>query len=260
MSVFEKVETFEAWQEDYYQPLSRWYYDRAIPRMVQGLNPKPDSVVLDAGCGPGGHSIRTAKAGYRAQAVDISHTVVKLAQDRAEKAGVADRIAFEQGDLTNLRFEDNSFDCVFSWGCIIHIPDIEKALAELARIVKPGGRLALQVLNRGAWDGFIERTARKLLGKKPLESSEQPLGTGYWYDFQGGKLYNIYLDIPKLIQHVEGLGFTCVHRRAAEFTEIQRRVKGFPRTCLLFLNNVWFVLRLPAGPACTNVITFEKRK
>ena len=260
MSVYEKIETFEAWQEDYYQPISRWYYDRAIPRMVRGLNPKPDSVVLDAGCGPGGHSIRTAKMGYRVQAVDISHAVIKLAKERAEKEGVADRIEFEQGDLTKLRFDDASFDCIFSWGCVIHIPPVEQALAELGRITRPGGRLALQVLNRYSWDWPIEATARKLAGKQLKETSNEPLGTGCWYTWNEEKIYNIYFDINKLITNVEGLGFTLVHRRAAEFTEIQRRVKGIPRHMLLLLNNLWFAGHFPAGPACTNVITFEKKK
>jgi SAM-dependent methyltransferase len=53
------------------------------------------------------------------------------------------RLPFQRADLTALSFATNTFDFVVSWGVIMHIPDIEKALAELARVLKPGGLLVL---------------------------------------------------------------------------------------------------------------------
>lgn len=259
MEVFEKIETFRDWDEDYYPPLARWYYDRAVPRMIKSLEPKPDSVILDAGCGPGVHSVRAAKLGFRVHAVDISTTVIEEARRRAEAAGVNERVTFEQADLTRLQFADASFDCVFSWGVIIHIPDIAAALHELARVVKPGGRLALQVTNRRAWDHKAEWLARNALRKPGPPFQEGPLGRGHWYTFEGEQLWVWQVDPKGLIAELDRLGLRLLRRATGELTEIQMRLRGFPRSLLLALNNAWYAMHLPPGPACTNVYTFEKR-
>src|SRR5262245_42125638 len=122
VSSLDNIETFQSWAQDYYEPAALKYYDRAIAKMVGILEPARGSVVLDAGCGTGVHSIRVARLGFKVHAIDISGVVLHNAEQNAQKAGVADRIKFEQGDLTKLRFADASFDNIFSWGVIIHIP------------------------------------------------------------------------------------------------------------------------------------------
>jgi len=258
MSVFDRPSTFETWDKEYYPPLARWYYDRAIPRMVASLGPELGATVLDAGCGPGVHSIRVAQMGYQVHSVDLSESVIEEARRRADRAGVSDRIVFEQADLTHLEFPDASFECVFSWGVVIHIPDVAAALSELARVTKPGGRLALQLVNKNAWDFRVLGLARTVLRRPHPKTEAGPLGHGAWYEFQGERLWVWALDVPAVVRHLEGQGLRLTKRAAGEFTELQRRMSSIPRQALLLLNNCWFALRLPAGPACTNVLTFEK--
>jgi SAM-dependent methyltransferase len=238
--------------------LARRYYDRAIPAMLKRLGAGPGQLVLDAGCGPGEHSIRAARAGCRVQAIDVSSVVLEEAKRRSEAAGTAGSIRFEQGDLTSLKIGDGSYDHVFCWGVIIHIYEAEKALKELARILRPKGRLALYVTNRRAWDHRILRGMRRVLRRPSPPAIEVPLGEGCWYRFQGQPLWVCQFDIAALTRFLGGLGLRPVHRTAGSFTELQRRLWGPLRTLALSFNNLWYGLGLPAGPCMTNLLVFEK--
>jgi ubiquinone/menaquinone biosynthesis C-methylase UbiE len=114
MEVFEKKSTIEQWDEDYYHPIALKLYDRAILNMLQMMAVEPGATVLDAGCGPGVHGIRAAKAGHHVCAIDISEAMLEQARQRAEAENVADRIEFYQQDLTELDLADSSFRYVFS--------------------------------------------------------------------------------------------------------------------------------------------------
>jgi 2-polyprenyl-3-methyl-5-hydroxy-6-metoxy-1,4-benzoquinol methylase len=138
-SVFEQASTIKSWDDDYYHPIARRFYDRAVSDMLTLMAIPKGANVLDAGSGPGAHAIRVARAGYQVTAIDISLLMLRTAQDRAAKAGLLHEIKFQQEDLTRLSFPDASFRHIFSWGVIIHIQDIDRALDELARILMQGG-------------------------------------------------------------------------------------------------------------------------
>ena len=256
--VFDDFSTFERWDAEYYPPTACRYYDRAVRDMLGWLGAGPDDLILDAGCGPGRHSIRAAQAGCRVQAIDISDAAIAEARRRAAKVGLADRIRFEQADLTQLPFEDGSFEHIFSWGVVIHIPAAEEALAELVRILAPGGKLALYVTNKNAWDYPLLSLARRVLRRPtpPLESSH--LGQGCWFADKGDSLWVWRFAIDALTAHLESLGLRRTHRVAGQFTEIQRRLRGPARKAMLLLNNAWYRLGLPPGPCVTNLLVFEK--
>jgi 2-polyprenyl-3-methyl-5-hydroxy-6-metoxy-1,4-benzoquinol methylase len=259
-AVFEQRATVESWDSDYYHPIAERYYDRAIATMLRFMEVEPGATVLDAGCGPGVHSVRVARAGYRVCAIDVSQTMLTEAQSRVAAAGAASLVEFSRQDLTQLTFPDASFRYAFSWGVIIHIHDVEKALDELARIVEPGGKLALYVTNRSAWDHKLERLLRFVLRKPLLSREAVPLGTGTWYDLHEQKLWVWQFNIGELERQLQLRGLTLTHRIVGEFSEIQRRVRGPLRPLLLRLNNLWFRLRLPPGPAVTNLLVFVKNK
>lgn len=259
-AVFEAADTFRAWDDDYYPPIAERFYDKAVARMLGLIGAGPGQLILDGGCGPGVHSIRAAKAGCRVHAIDLSYSVLDEARLRATRAGVADQIEFEQADLTGLRFEDGQFDHVFSWGVIIHIPTIEKAVDELARIVAPGGRLALYLTNKDAVDHKIEKLARAMLRRPGPKLEKGPLGEGYWCEMAGERLWVWRVDIPAMTRMLESKGFRRTHRVAGEYSEFQRRVKGGLRSFLLRFNNLCYALGLPASPATANLIVFQKNK
>ena len=253
------VRTFEAWAKDYYEPQALRHYDRAISRMLRLLKPEPDAEILDAGCGTGVHSIRIARAGYRVRGIDISPVALNKARQIAQQANAADRVQFVQGDLTQLPFRDSEFAAIYSWGVVIHIHPMEPALRELVRVLRPGGRIALQVTNGGALDQAIESIARRITGKPRKNMEHTPLGTGAWDESDGGRLWTVHTNIAALTNCMEGLGCRRLHRTASEFTELQRRTRGLLRIALRRLNSIWFAMRLPAGPACTNLLVFKKR-
>jgi SAM-dependent methyltransferase len=256
VSVFEAQATVDSWDRDYYHPIAERLYDRAIPAMLKLMG--ASGTVLDAGCGPGVHSIRAANAGLQVHALDISQMMLGQATQRAARAGVADKITFQQGDLTNLSLPDASYDHVFCWGVLMHVHEIERALSELARIVRHKGSLALYVTNHAALDNKIETLARAALGKR-TQKEQHPLGPGTWYEMHGERLWVRQFNVPNLIRHMTMLGFTCTARRAGELSEIQRRLP-FGRGPLLSLNNLWFAAGLPASVAVGNILVFRKER
>lgn len=258
VKVFDSLELYEGWDRDYYHPVALALYDRAIGRMLQELAPPADATVLDAGCGPGVHSIRVAAAGHRIHAIDVSQTALEEAQRRAESAGVASSITFQQQDLTRLDLPDGEYATVFCWGVVIHIPDIERALDELMRVVAPGGRLALQVTNARAFDHKLEAFARALLRRPNRALQKLAFGEGCWYETAGERLWVWQVDCDALVSHLKKGGLILRQRIPVEFTHIQLRTRGVVRTALLYLNNLWFRLGLPPGPAATNLLIFER--
>ena len=200
--VFEKEKTISKWDDDYYHPISLWLYDRAISDMLRFMEISPGETILDAGCGPGVHSIRVAKAGICVCAVDRSKAMLRHAQLRVKSAGVLDKIEFHQKDLTELDFPDDHFNYVFSWGVVIHIPEAEKALDELSRIIKPGGKLALYLTNKTALDHKFESFVRFII-RKPLKGMKKlPLGNGIWHGMDHDRLWVWRFDANAITEYL----------------------------------------------------------
>ena len=113
--------------------------------------------VLDVACGTGNATIPAAKAGARATGLDITPELLDGARRRASDAGV--EIDWVEGDAENLPFDDGSFDVVLStFGCMF-APDHGATAAEIARVVRPGGRIGI-----AAWtpDGGIGQFFQRL--------------------------------------------------------------------------------------------------
>lgn len=90
--------------------------------------------VLDVGCGLGETTERFVKElGADVQAIDLSPRMVELTRARGIDARV--------GDAQQLPYADGEFDCVFAGWLLYHVPDLDKALSESARVLRPGGRL-----------------------------------------------------------------------------------------------------------------------
>ncbi|MDH3201721.1 MAG: class I SAM-dependent methyltransferase [Myxococcales bacterium] len=257
--VFELESTVRTWDDQYYHPIAEPLYDRAVSDMLRAMEVDPNETVLDAGCGPGVHSIRIARAGHRVCAADISERMLSHASERVAAAGLSDQVVFKREDLTNLSFASESFRHVFSWGVIIHIREVERALSELARVVQPGGTLGLYVINKTALDHGIETLARAA-SRKPLAGMQHlPLGDGVWYEMDGERLWVWRFDIPALSNHLAQYGLKLKYRRIGEFSEIQRRVRGMPRRALLRMNNLAYRARIPAWAGVGNLLVFTRR-
>jgi SAM-dependent methyltransferase len=258
-AVFETRATLESWDDDYYHPIALPFYDAAVSTMLELMKVEKGATVVDGGCGPGVHSVRVARQGHKVLAIDISQTMLDEAKARVAKAGFASQVSFQQEALTQLSFPDASFKYVFSWGVIIHIREAEKALAELCRIVEPGGKLALYVTNNASLDNRIEAVARFVARKPQTGRQDLKLGTGVLYEMHGEKLWVWGFDIGELVRLAGTHGMQLEHRLVGEFSEIQRRVGGPLRRSLLRLNNFCFRKKVSPAAAAANLLIFEKR-
>lgn len=96
--------------------------------------------VLDAGCGVGGASRYLAHTyGCRVEAIDLTPEFVTAAKAFNDLCGVADRISVRQGSVTDLPFEDQSFDLVWCQNVTMNVEDKPRMFAEAFRVLTPGG-------------------------------------------------------------------------------------------------------------------------
>jgi ubiquinone/menaquinone biosynthesis C-methylase UbiE len=118
-------------------------------RIVQVLSIDPGMRVLDVACGTGGVALRAAQAGAQVVGIDISADQLAKARVAAEEAGLA--IRFDESDCEQLPYGDAEFDAVPSAFGAIFAADHARTAAELARVCRPGGRLALTTWPADEW-------------------------------------------------------------------------------------------------------------
>jgi len=118
-----------------------------IPSAIQALQLPSGSRGLDAGCGIGLQALLLAEAvgpAGHVTGLDLSPQFLVHAREIAERAGLTERISFQQGDVNRLPFDDDTFDWVWSANCVGYAPlEPLPLLRELARVVKPGGSVAI---------------------------------------------------------------------------------------------------------------------
>jgi ubiquinone/menaquinone biosynthesis C-methylase UbiE len=95
--------------------------------------------VLDVGCGNGYVLKNYAKEGAQVYGVDITPASIDLCKKRFNLNNISGN--FQVANAEELPFPDNYFDCVSSMGVLHHVPNTEKAVSEIFRVLKPGGRL-----------------------------------------------------------------------------------------------------------------------
>jgi arsenite methyltransferase len=135
-------------------PVGSMLYDNAqavLRRLLTALRPPiewlsipQDGIVLDVGCGPGDVTASLARAiGRSGLALGLDPSEAMLA--RAVRAHAGLQIGFLRADAQRLPLRDATVDAVVSIAVLQHIPDPAAALAEMTRVLRPGGRLAVMV-------------------------------------------------------------------------------------------------------------------
>ena len=123
------------------------YRHASVLSWVDSLALTPGSCVLEVGCGAGFMSIALAQHGFRVQAIDSVESMVEQARQHAAEAGIADLLSLDIGDVYALTFEDESFDLVIALGVIPWLEHPERAIREMARVIRPGGHVILTADN-----------------------------------------------------------------------------------------------------------------
>ncbi|HEX5011547.1 MAG TPA: methyltransferase domain-containing protein [Planctomycetota bacterium] len=132
-------------------PLGFWA--RTGQRAVERLALRPGAQVLDVCCGSGASAIPAAHAvgpDGLVVAVDLTDPLLALARAKARAAGLW-QVDFRRGDMTALGFPDAHFDAVVCVFGIFFVPDMERQVAELWRMVRPGGQLAITTWGPDIW-------------------------------------------------------------------------------------------------------------
>jgi ubiquinone/menaquinone biosynthesis C-methylase UbiE len=132
----------EAWYR--WSPTLKEWLGEATDKMLAMAGISTGHRVLDVAAGAGEQSITTArKVGTSGQvlAVDISANILEYAQQMARQAGL-NNIETQVMDGENLTLPDNTFDAVISRVGLIYFPDQQRALQEMRRVLKPGGKVA----------------------------------------------------------------------------------------------------------------------
>lgn len=117
------------------------YYPRDAENFINRLNLKPGMKVLDVACGTGNLALPAARAGAEVTGVDIAPNLVEQARENAKREGL--NVKFDEGDAEALPYEDASFDAVVTMFGAMFAPRPELVAAELKRVCRPGGFIAM---------------------------------------------------------------------------------------------------------------------
>ena len=148
--------------------LCQWHED------ALALSPPLQSAsVLEVGCGPGDFAIHLSSKAKTVTAVDFSVAAIEIA--RRKLATHRTEVEFSVADAQQLPFTDDCFDIVFSCECLEHLPDPQRALREMHRVLKPGGTLILTTENYS--NAMVVYWAMAWLRRQPFNSGSgvQPI-------------------------------------------------------------------------------------
>jgi ubiquinone/menaquinone biosynthesis C-methylase UbiE len=135
-----------------------------IIRMLSEIAASDTASVLEAGCGPGNLLPQLASRFGRVCALDASSRMLDVARTHAADFR---NITYQVGNIEALPFGDESFDLVCSAGVIEYLPNIERAVQEIHRVLRPGGLLILSTTNANAPSSRL-RPARDLFVRIPF--------------------------------------------------------------------------------------------
>jgi SAM-dependent methyltransferase len=118
-----------------------------LPELFSSMDGE-NQTLLEVGCGIGADSIQLAKRGYQVTGVDLTENALAVARQFAARRGVT--IDFRPGNAERLDFPDESFDAVYSFGVLHHTPDVERSVAEVHRVLRPGGTVYVMLYHRNS--------------------------------------------------------------------------------------------------------------
>lgn len=122
--------------------------------------PLADQRVLEIGCGIGIDTLALARLGFgEVVGIDLTAAAIQIATERARAEGIRG-VRFEVANGEQLGFPDASFDVVYSFGVIHHTPSITGVIAEMYRVLRPGGRALVMIYHRRSLVDLVHRTLR----------------------------------------------------------------------------------------------------
>lgn len=159
-------------------------------------------LVLDLGCGAGIDSAEFARNGASVVSADLTSTATRLTRDLLREAGFSSPVL--QAEATSLPFKSGSFDCVYCFGVLHHIPDARKAVAEINRVLKPGGSVMVMLYHKDSLlyaysIVYLRGIKERLLDRLSLDEilsrySERREGCPYTRAYTKSEAYELFMN------------------------------------------------------------------
>jgi SAM-dependent methyltransferase len=177
--------------KQFFDEVAKFRYDtQPFMRKLMEFDNFRGKRLLEIGCGLGTDLLQFARAGAVVTGVDLTPASVELVRKRLAIEGVPGEA--QVADAEHLPFADNTFDVVYSFGVLHHTPNTQKAIDEVHRVLKPGGRVIIMLYHTGSVHVYLGaplyRIARKLRpGTQSVvedwvrvyDGAENPLGKSY---------------------------------------------------------------------------------
>lgn len=137
---------------------------RAIRQLLAGLGERPRLLDLGAGTLDGALAIAARAPGASIAAADFAREMLRVGASKLESADLRERVRLQVADGHDLPYRTGSFDGAFSAFCVRNLPDLPRAMRELRRVIRPGGRLVVleffrptkaRVFLDGVWNARI---------------------------------------------------------------------------------------------------------
>lgn len=254
-----KPDMHEAWESSYRADENERFYDELFGELFEAVAAPAGSTILDAGCGPGAHSRRLAGMGFRVHAVDFSEAALRMARESLGDEVLAGTVELHREDLVNLSLADESFDYVLCWGVLMHVPDFAGAVAELARVLKPGGTLIVSEANVHSVEAIVLKALRRVLKRGVVRATPTPFGVELWKGSGEDALLIRHTNIGALVRCFEQHGVHVRSRTAGQFSEAYTLVPGAVlKRAVHRINRFWLRRVRDPRPAFGNVLVLRK--
>jgi len=166
-SISEKYfdENAKEYTEDYYLSQIRhpkWQRQKSIEELVKKFLKPSSSKIVNLGCGPGLLEESLSSLGFFGIGIDASPEMIKLAGNRSLGKNLSDKWEFIIGDCENTGLNSGEFDCVIASGLIEYMPNDEKILKEVKRLLKKDGILIINITNFFGWSTCLNRIGHYL--------------------------------------------------------------------------------------------------
>jgi ubiquinone/menaquinone biosynthesis C-methylase UbiE len=206
------------WEGIYEEPLLQGQIyrerERAVLAQVAQLELPAGASILEIGCGAGRLTCELAWLGHTVHAVDASNAMVSLAAERVRRAGLDARVLVRTADVHALPFAPMAFSLVVAVGVLPWLHSPEQALEEIARVLRPEGKLILTANNRARLNTLVDPRANVLL--TPLKRLRRRLSARPVNGDRAGLVFRLHF--PSHVNAmVRGAGFRLDSRATVGF-------------------------------------------
>ena len=165
-----QINPFDAGSEEFFEYYNKQREDIESIDYSYALHEYRDfknKKVLDVGCGNGYVLSKYASEGAEVFGVDVTEAAIELTQKRFKHLNLNGD--FREADAQSLPFPENTFDCVCSMGVLHHVPNTQKAVDEIFRVLKPGGRLIVMFYHKNSAKYQFNYRVRSIITGKPVQ-------------------------------------------------------------------------------------------